>query len=319
MAAMTFPSTKPGLQTGYKASIAILLLMFLTGFLWTCHGLLLKWKALGPLHRAYAINSPQNQRNTVVYVMHLIFDTVLLGLWLGPFIQAWCGCGEISSSVYLLQVGGLYIIIAYGVEMVWRYRVDTMLAVHHVVTILIISVLLGELAWDLYQVGDAVLLLAFFAILEQPTFVALLLKRMMRPGSRHVLRAWHAAVWFWFGSKLASVGLAIYLIVRDWELMPTYAKGVYIGCWALIAGVQGWSGLIQLSILRSVQKEVASVGGRVKNDPGFPSIISGADSFKKPQELVIAQGKQVEGDTGAAKVCDGSDRSSAADCIAAFE
>lgn len=138
--------------------------------------LLGKCPYLGPLHRAYCSVQPAVRRNIPVYVMHVVIDTIILAAWFEVVFAGWCGCTESAPCVsWSTGVFLMYIVVSYALELVWRSRIDTMLAIHHVATILFISVLLGELAADLCRFADTVILLGVFALLEQPTFVALLL------------------------------------------------------------------------------------------------------------------------------------------------
>lgn len=255
----TLPSSNSSgasLVFGYKASIIVFWALLLTAFMWAAQTLLGRCRSLGAVHKAFTALSKQHRRNMVVYVMHCVFDTIILALWVEPLLGGWCGCTESAPSHgWLLGFNLLYIVVAYMLELVWRERIDVMLSVHHIATILIISVLFGELAYKLMRYGDAVIVLGLFAVLEQPTFVALLLKRVLPAGSVHVTRAWFVAVWWWFASKGASVVLAVWFIIRDWSIMPAWARGTYIALWALMSAIQFWSGMIQCSILRGIKYE----------------------------------------------------------------
>jgi hypothetical protein len=241
---------------GYKASIVLFWALLLTGFMWGAYALLGRCRSLGAVHKAFTALSNQHRRNMVVYIMHILFDTMILGLSIEPLFGGWCGCTEAAPSHgWLLGFNLLYIVVVHMLELVWRESIDIMLSMHHVVTILIISVLFGELSYMLLRYGDAVIVLGLMAVLEQPTFVALLLKRVLPAGSAHVTRAWYAAVWWWFASKGASVVLVVWFIIRDWNVMPDWARGTYIALWALMCAIQTWSGLIQCAILSGVKRE----------------------------------------------------------------
>jgi hypothetical protein len=251
-----FDGASPNLYSGYKASILLFWALLLTAFLWSLSALVGSCSSLGMLHTAYCSLSAQNKRNMTVYVMHLVFDTVLLLAWVEPVFGGFCGCTETGPSHgWFLGIILMYIVVAYLIEMVWRARIDTLLAVHHVVTILIIAAMFGELSAEIYLVADAVIVLALFALLEQPTFVALLLKRVLPVGSPHTTRAWVVAVWAWFASKTFSVVLATRFIIRDWQMMPHWTRSTYNVLWAIIYTIQIWSGCIQLSILKAVCRE----------------------------------------------------------------
>jgi hypothetical protein len=263
-----FDGASPNLYSGYKASIVLFWALLLTAFLWSVSALLGSCRRLGMLHTAYCSLSPQNKRNTVIYIMHLLFDTVMLLVWIEPVFGGFCGCTEAGPSHgWLLGVILMYIVVAYLIELIWRSRIDTMLAMHHVVTILIIATMFGEVSSEIYLVADALIVLGLFAVLEQPTFVALLLKRVLPAGNVHITRAWVVAVWTWFASKTASVFLATWFIIRDWHMMPSWVRGTYIVLWSIIYSIQIWSGFIQLSILKTVRREQQ---GEVRMLPAAP-------------------------------------------------
>lgn len=250
------PLTKglePGI--GYKANVVVFWFLAIPAFLMVVSLLLSKCRCLGLLHRAYCSSSPAIQRNVAVYVMHIVLDTLVLCLWIDPLVSTWCGCTEALSGGRMVGFVSLFVVVAYAIELVWRLRLNTLLLVHHVVTILVISILIGELAAVLYQAADAMLLLVVSALLEQPTFAALLLQRTLPVGSRHTLRAWRVAVWFWVISKTLSVVLAGALMARDWSHMTGWMRGLYICVWALIYAIQLWSAYVQYSIYRSCARK----------------------------------------------------------------
>jgi hypothetical protein len=237
--------TEPGI--GYKANVAVFWIFAISGFMMVCALLLSRCKRLGSLHRAYCDAPVDIQRNITVYIMHIVLDTVLICMWIDPLIATWCGCTEATAG-RMTGFVSLFVVVAYAIELVWRIRLNTLLLVHHVVTILVISVLVGELAAFLYLSADAMLLLIVSALLEQPTFVALLLLRTLPEGSKHTLRAWRVAVWFWVISKTLSVVLAGALMARDWGFMAGWMRGLNICIWALIYGLQMWSAYVQYGI-----------------------------------------------------------------------
>uniref|UniRef100_A0A383VWF0 Uncharacterized protein n=1 Tax=Tetradesmus obliquus TaxID=3088 RepID=A0A383VWF0_TETOB len=281
-----FDGASPNLYSGYKASIVLFWALLLTAFLWSVSALLGRCKRLGLLHTAYCALSPQNKRNMVVYIMHLLFDTVLFMLWIEPVFGGFCGCTEAGPSHgWLLGVILVYIVVAYLIELVWRARIDVMLALHHVVTILIIAVMFGEASAEIYVIGDPLIVLALFAVLEQPTFVALLLKRVLPVGSVHITRAWVVAVWSWFASKTISLVLATWFIARDWHMMPHWVRGTYISLWAFIYSIQIWSGCIQLSILKTVRREQQ---GQVRLLPAAPASSKAGNTAHEDECLMAA-------------------------------
>jgi hypothetical protein len=244
-----------GLNSGYKATLVVVWLIVITSVLWGLSATLNRARWLGALHTAYRSSSADIQRKIPVYMMHIVLDTVILATWVEPVFASWCGCTDAASHALLLGFNLMYIVVAYGVELVWRQQLDLLLTLHHVVTICIIMVCFGELAAELYLVADTVIILGVFAVIEQPTYVALLLMRVLPEGFVHTVRAWKVAVPFWFVSKTLSLALAVMVMVRDWPLMPTWAKAMYTCVWALVYIIQVWSGFIQLSIMRKVCKK----------------------------------------------------------------
>lgn len=245
---------EPGI--GYTGSIFVFWILAITFFLWGCSFVLARCRWLGPMHKAYCSQPLPVRRNIPVYLMHVIVDTVLVAVWFESFFGGFCGCTETApTSGRLLGFILLYIVVGYAIELVWRTGIGVMLAIHHVATILIIAVMAGEITADLYKFTDPAIVLAVSALLEQPTYVALLLQRLLPPGSMHTVRAWRAAVFLWFVTKTLSVPLAAWLIARDWAIMPAWVRGMYIGVWVLMYGVQVWSGFIQYSIYCSVLRK----------------------------------------------------------------
>jgi hypothetical protein len=238
--------THPEPGMGYNGSIIVFWILAISGFLWACSLLLTKCTWLGPVHKAFCKQSLPARRNIPVYIMHIVVDTVLIAVWFEAIVGGFCGCTETApASGRYLGFVLLYIVVAYAIELVWRVGISAMLAIHHVATILIIAVMAGEILADLYQFTDPAVVLAVSALLEQPTYVALLLQRFLPVGSVHTARAWFAAVLLWFLLKTLSVPLAAWLIARDWSIMPPWVRGMYIGVWVLMYGVQVWSGFIQ--------------------------------------------------------------------------
>jgi hypothetical protein len=84
---------------------------------------------------------------------------------------------------------------------------------------------------DSYRLGNSMIVLPEFALLEQPTYVALLLKRMLPSSSRHVVNAARVGYISWFVSKGASVVLAAALLRKDWPIMPGWVRAAYLSTW----------------------------------------------------------------------------------------
>jgi len=82
-----------------------------------------------------------------------------------------------------------------------------------------------------YRVANNIIVLAAFALLEQPTYVALLLKRMLPSGNIHVVRAAHVGYISWFVLKGASVLLAASMFVEDWHIMPLALRINFVCTW----------------------------------------------------------------------------------------
>lgn len=84
------------------------------------------------------------QRNVSLYVTHLLLDTAALIFVCRPMIELWLGLNEPAAAVRTGSWGFTYIVSCYALELTWRRRIDTMLAVHHVGTIIIILLYAGE-------------------------------------------------------------------------------------------------------------------------------------------------------------------------------
>jgi hypothetical protein len=82
-----------------------------------------------------------------------------------------------------------------------------------------------------YRVSNAIIVLAAFALMEQPTYVALLCKRMLPANSKHVVVAARVGYISWFVLKGASVLLAVTMFVEDWHLMPTWLRVNFVLTW----------------------------------------------------------------------------------------
>jgi uncharacterized membrane protein YgcG len=105
-----------------------------------------------------------------------------------------------------------------------------------------------------YCVGNTIIVLAAFALLEQPTYIALLLKRMSPPTSRAVVTAARFGYISWFALKALSVLIAVRLFYQDWHLMPTWIKVDFVLTWIVASLVQGWSGVIQYGIYKHIKR-----------------------------------------------------------------
>lgn len=105
-----------------------------------------------------------------------------------------------------------------------------------------------------YRVSNGLIVLAAFALLEQPTYVALLLKRMLPASSPHVPRSARVSYISWFALKILSVLLASRMFIEDWHLMPNWIKLNFILTWLAAGVVQVWSGTIQYGIYRQAKR-----------------------------------------------------------------
>lgn len=238
----------------FSSTILTVCLLSVLAFLWLCHQLLLQpW--MGPLHRAYCSQQPNVQRNIPLYILHVVVDPILVA-WLFPTVFAgWWGCTEsILTRPPLFGIMLQYIIAAYAVELVWKLKLDHMLAVHHICTIVGIALMAGELAAHLCRAADAAILLAMFALLEQPSNMALLLHRMLPEGSRVVLWAWRVALVLGLSLKVASLALCAWLIKRDWAFMPPVAGVLYAGLWVCFCVIQASMGRTRMDVYHSIVK-----------------------------------------------------------------
>jgi Ethanolamine utilization protein EutJ (predicted chaperonin) len=84
------------------------------------------------------------QRNVSLYITHLLLDTAALIYVWQAMIEIWLGLSETTGVTSTGSRGFNYIVACYALELTWRRSVDTMLAVHHVGTIVIILLYAGE-------------------------------------------------------------------------------------------------------------------------------------------------------------------------------
>lgn len=103
------------------------------------------------------------------------------------------------------------------------------------------------------------MVLAVFALAEQPTYVALLLKRMLPPESAVAVAAAGFGAASWFALKGLSAVIAARMFVEDWHVMQPWVRCSFTTTWIIAFSVQGWSGLIQLQIYRQAQRARARV------------------------------------------------------------
>jgi hypothetical protein len=82
-----------------------------------------------------------------------------------------------------------------------------------------------------YRSANNIIVLAAFALIEQPTYVALLLKRMLPSHSIHVVRAARIGYISWFWLKGASVLIAASMFVEDWHIMPVWLRINFLVTW----------------------------------------------------------------------------------------
>jgi hypothetical protein len=80
-------------------------------------------------------------------------------------------------------------------------------------------------------VGNNIIVLAAFAWMEQPTYVALLLKRLLPSHSIHVVRAARVGYISWFLLKGVSVLLAASMVIEDWHIMPVWLRVSFTTTW----------------------------------------------------------------------------------------
>lgn len=105
-----------------------------------------------------------------------------------------------------------------------------------------------------YRVSNTLIVLAAFALMEQPTYVALLCKRMLPAHSPFVVSAARVGYISWFILKGSSVLIATKLYVEDWHIMPSWFRVHVALVWVLASSVQGWSGMIQHSIYKQIYR-----------------------------------------------------------------
>lgn len=234
----------------FTSSVVIGLLLFVSGFLWCCSALLAH-HAPDAIRAAYRRQPAPIRRNIPVYLVHIVLDPVTVILLFPPMLAGWMGCTEtILTSPGLVGFMLQYLAVSYAVELMWKVRVDSVQALHHVCTIVCIAVLAGEAAPYLYRSADAVLLLAYFALLEQPTNLAMLAQRLLPEGSAVTAKIWRVALVLGLLLKTVSLCLAGWLIWRDRGLMPGWAAKLLFVVWIGMGIVQALSGRSRLMVCR---------------------------------------------------------------------
>eukprot|EP00775_Hariotina_reticulata_P011784 gene11784-11929_t len=239
---------------GWKATHLVMFMGMVLATLWASHNLLSSCKALGSWHRRYRQLDQGQQRNVSLYITHLLLDSVLLAVVSQPMVELWMGWSETTADVQRGGYAFVYLVACYAMELTWRRSIDTMLAVHHVGTIAIITLYAGEYSDLTYRVANNIIVLASFALIEQPTYVALLCKRMLPAHSPFVVMAARVGYISWFALKGLSVLIAIRMYIEDWHIMPIWLRVNFGLTWVVASLVQGWSGMIQYSIYKQIYR-----------------------------------------------------------------
>jgi hypothetical protein len=97
------------------------------------------------VHCRFVSLAPGQQRNVAVYVMHLLLDSAVLLYIAKPLLELWLGWSQTAAEVATGEVAFMYLVACYTLELTWRRRIDTMLAIHHIGTIAIVVAYAGEL------------------------------------------------------------------------------------------------------------------------------------------------------------------------------
>jgi ABC-type nickel/cobalt efflux system permease component RcnA len=129
---------------GWRTTHLVVFMGLVLTMLWGSHLILSSCKALGTWHRRYRQLDQGQQRNVSLYIAHLLLDSVMLAYVSQPMVELWLGLTETTAYV---QRGGavlVYLVGCYMLELTWRRSIDTMLAIHHLSTILVIAVYAGE-------------------------------------------------------------------------------------------------------------------------------------------------------------------------------
>jgi hypothetical protein len=74
-----------------------------------------------------------------------VLDTAVLLYALQPLIELMSGLTDSAAGVQPGMWGLTYLVGCYALELTWRRSIDTMLALHHTGTIVIILMYAGEL------------------------------------------------------------------------------------------------------------------------------------------------------------------------------
>lgn len=147
----SFPSAS--WMGGWKATHLVMLMAAVWCCLWGFQTLLSTCTALGPIHRRFVSLHAGQQRNVALYLTHLVLDTAALLFVFQPMIELWLGLTETVAEVQSGMWGFTYLVACYALELTWRRSIDTMLAIHHTGTIIIILLYAGELTVSSSWVG----------------------------------------------------------------------------------------------------------------------------------------------------------------------
>jgi hypothetical protein len=131
---------------GWKASHLVMQMALVLTCLRGFHTLLSTCTALGPIHSRFISLHAAQQRNVSLYLTHLVLDTAVLLYALQPMVELFSGLVETAAGVQPGMWGLNYLVACYALELTWRRNIDTMLAIHHTGTIIIILLYAGELS-----------------------------------------------------------------------------------------------------------------------------------------------------------------------------
>lgn len=298
-------SSNPEPSLRYNGTMMVSLLLLVSAFLWGVTSLLEQpW--MGPISAAYLLQPPSVQRNIPIYILHIFVDPLMFIAASDTLFAGWCGCTEtVPTSPFLIGLLLQYIIASYTAELVWRAKVDVLQGVHHTATILIVAVLAGECAHYLYRAADAVVVLGVFALLEQPTNIAMLVQRMLPEGSRYTSWAWQFAAVLGLILKAVSLLLAAWLVYRDRALMPAWVHAVVVIVCLAICIIQALSGRQRMAVAsvafnRAAARRARRLARRMSSLQRQPSLLAeGANAIRqvlqttaslKRQPSVVAEG-----------------------------
>lgn len=224
--------------------------------------------------------SYEKQTKVITYIMELLFSTAYLGAIIAEVVNIYIirpdGCTVnftndmallyqdcTTENLYFLTGSWTCVIMLYLFEACMQQNMRHSLLMHHLAAVsLLFVVLLLPPNTTMIMIGNCQVL---FAVLEQPTFAALLCFRLF-PERRETAGKMMTVAWISFGlTKLASHVWSFYYFVKYYDTLSTKFVGFYIFFVTLFIISQVYSTWAQRCIAVRFSKK-CNKEGNVKQD-----------------------------------------------------